>query len=75
MRAPCSNTRARTKSSSTASHRVREKPQLILSGAAAVRYAGRNGADGEVHQLKRQQRPGDRLAGAQRSQPRKDFRC
>src|SRR6266481_4638177 len=36
MRAPCSNTRANTKSSSTVSHRVSEKPELMLSGAAAV---------------------------------------
>ena len=35
MRAPCSNTRANTKSRSTASHRVNEKPQLILSGTPA----------------------------------------
>src|SRR5258708_15647248 len=36
MRAPCSKTCANTKSISTASHRVREKPHPMLSGAAAV---------------------------------------
>ncbi len=36
MRAPCSKTRANTKSSSTVSQRVRERPELMLKGAAAV---------------------------------------
>src|SRR5438309_2431895 len=36
MRAPCSKTRANTKSSSTVSHRVSDNPELMLSGAAAV---------------------------------------
>src|SRR5229473_1485313 len=36
MRAPCSKTRANTKSSNTVSQRVRERPELMLRGAAAV---------------------------------------
>src|SRR5260370_23563251 len=36
MRAPFSKTRANTKSRSTVSQRVREKPELMLRGAAAV---------------------------------------
>jgi len=36
MRAPCSKTRAKSKSSNTVSHRVGEKPELMLRGAAVV---------------------------------------
>ena len=46
MRAPCSNTRANTKSRRTASHRVNEKPQLILSGTATDDTLAAKGALG-----------------------------